>query len=193
LAEARKSFEAAKSADSRFLQADFALARLDIREGRTDQAKQRLTAITQDDPKNVAALLVLANLEEDAGNQAGAAARYRTVLDVDGSNLHALNNLAYTLAASDPVEASKLAQRALELAPDSAAVQDTLGWVYYRSARFTMALPYLQAAVAREGTARREFHLAVCYLKSGNKDLGQKLLQRALQQDPKLPTTEQGW
>ena len=145
---------------------------LDIREGRTDPAKQRLTAITQADPKNVAALLVLANLEENAGNQPGAAARYRAVLDVDGSNLLALNNLAYSLATSDPDEASKLAQRAVELAPDSAAVQDTLGWVYYRRANFTMALPYLQAAVAREGTPRREFHLAVCYLKSGDKELG---------------------
>ena len=42
LAEARKAFEAAKAANPKLLQADFALADLDIRENRTDPAKQRL-------------------------------------------------------------------------------------------------------------------------------------------------------
>jgi hypothetical protein len=55
-----------------------------------------------------------------------------------------------------------------------------------------MALTYLKASVAKEPTPRREFHLAVCYLKSGNKELGEKLL-RLLQQDSKLATKEQGW
>jgi Tfp pilus assembly protein PilF len=94
---------------------------------------------------------------------------------------------------ADPDEASKLAQRAAELAPDNAAVQDTLGWVYYRKGNYTTALPYLKAAVTKEPTPRREFHLAVCYLKSGNKDLGEKLLQKAIREDPKLPAKEQGW
>jgi hypothetical protein len=30
-------------------------------------------------------------------------------------------------------------------------------------------------------------------LKSGNKDLGEKLLQKAIREDPKLPAKEQGW
>jgi Tfp pilus assembly protein PilF len=94
---------------------------------------------------------------------------------------------------ADPDEASKLAQRAVELAPENATVQDTLGWVYYRKRNYTMALTYLKAAVAKEPTPRREFHLAVCYLKIGNKELGEKLLQKTLQQDPKLPTKEQAW
>ena len=67
-ADARKAFEAAKTANPKLLQADFALAELDMRENRPDPAKQRLTAITTADPKNVAALLSLASLEEKAGN-----------------------------------------------------------------------------------------------------------------------------
>ena len=193
VAEARKSFEAAKAANPKLLQAEFALAELDIRENRIDSARQRLTVITATDPKNVAALLSLANLEENAGNQPGAAIRYRAVLEVDASNLFALNNLAYSLVAADPDEASKLAQRAVELAPDNATVQDTLGWVYCRKGNYSMALTCLKTAVAKERTPRREFHLAVCYLKSGNKELGEKLLQKALQQDSKLPTKELVW
>jgi cellulose synthase operon protein C len=193
MTEARKAFEAAKASNPNFLQADFALAEIDLRENRTDPAKQRLTALIQANPKNVPALLRLASLDENTGNQPGAAARYRAVLDVDASNLIALNNLAYYLVAGDPDQALKLAQRAVELAPDNGAVQDTLGWVYYRQGNYTLAERYLKAAVAKEATPSREFHLAVCYLKNGNKGLGEKLLQKALQQDPKLPTTEQGW
>ena len=192
-AEARKTFEAARAADPKFLQADFALAEIDIRENRPEAAKQRLAAITQADPRNIPALLGLASLEENAGNQPGAAIRYRAVLDVDGANVFALNNLAYSLAVADPDEASRFAQRAAELAPDNATVQDTLGWVYCRKANYSTALTYLKAAVAKEPTPRREFHLAVCYLKSGNKELGAQLLQKALQQDPKLATKEPGW
>jgi tetratricopeptide (TPR) repeat protein len=193
MAEARKAFDAAKAANPKLLQADFALADLDIRENRTDPARQRLTAIAEADPKNVTALLRLANLEENAGNRAGAAIRYRAVLEVDASNLFALNNLAYYLVASDPDEAAKLAQRAVEVAPENPTVQDTLGWVYCRKGNYLMALQCLKTAVAKEPTPRREFHLAICYLKSGNKELGQKLLQKALAQDSTLPAKEQGW
>ena len=193
VAEARKSFEAAKAANPKLLQAEFALAELDIRENQIDSARRRLTAITATDPKNVPALLSLANLEEKAGNHPGADMRYRAVLEVDASNLFALNNLAYSLTAANPDEASKLAQRAVELAPDNATVQDTLGWVYCRKGNYSMALTCLKTAVAKEPTPRREFHLAVCYLKSGNRELGEKLMQKALQQDSTLPTKEQGW
>ena len=192
-AEARKSFDAAKAANPKLVQADFALADLDMRENRTDPARQRLTAIAQADPRNVTALLSLASLEENAGNRADAAIRYRAVLEVDASNLFALNNLAYYLVLTDPDEAAKLAQRAAELAPDNPTVQDTLGWVYCRKGNYLMALQCLKTAVAKEPTPRREFHLAICYLKSGNKELGEKLLQKALAQDSTLPTKEQGW
>jgi tetratricopeptide (TPR) repeat protein len=193
LAEARKAFEAAKTANPRFLQAEFSLAEIDIQENRTDLARQRLGSITAVDAKNIPARLRLAGLEENAGNQAGAAIHYRAVLDVDSSNVFALNNLAYALAVTDPDQALSLAQRATELAPANARVQDTLGWVYYRKGLYSISLRYLKEAVAKETSPRREYHLAICHLKSGDKDLGQKLLQNALRQDPKLPLTEHGW
>jgi hypothetical protein len=55
------------------------------------------------------------------------------------------------------------------------------------------AVTYLETAVAKEPTPRRQFHLAMSYLKSGKRDLGQKTLQLALRQDPKLQVTEKGW
>ena len=76
---------------------------------------------------------------------------------------------------------------------DSANVQDTLGWVYYRKGIYNTAVNYLKTAVAKDPTPRRQFHLAMSYIKAGNRDLGQKTLTAALQKDPTLPQTEQGW
>jgi tetratricopeptide (TPR) repeat protein len=191
--EARKAFEAAHTADPKFLAADLALAGVDYQEKRLDDARQRLLGLVAADPKNVSVLMMLGALAGEANDQEEAIRRYRAVLAVDGSNVMALNNLAYTLAASDPDVALKYAQQAAQMAPDSAAVQDTLGWIYYRKAIFSTAASYLETAVAKEPTPRRQFHLAMSYLKSGKRDEGQKILQLALQQDPKLPVTEKGW
>ncbi len=193
LSAARKSFEAALADDPKFLEADLALAGLDRQEMHLDAARQRFTALVAADPRNVRALLSLGSLEGEMDSRDEAIHHYRAVLDIDGSNLFALNNLAYTLAATEPDVALKYAQQAADLAPDNAAVQDTLGWIYYRKATYATAVTYLEAAVKREPTPRRQFHLAMSYLKSGNRDLGQKTLQLAIQQDPKLPETEKGW
>jgi tetratricopeptide (TPR) repeat protein len=191
--EARQALEAALSASTKFFQADLALAEMDRRENRTDRAIERLTGVVTADPRNIPALEMLAGIEENSGDRASAIARYRKVLDIDSSNLLSLNNLAYTLASVDADEALKFAQKAAEIAPDTAAVQDTLGWVYYRKGIYSAAVGYLKKAVAKEPTPRRQFHLAMSYLKSGDQDLGQKMLRTALQQDPNLPKTEQGW
>jgi tetratricopeptide (TPR) repeat protein len=190
---ARKAFEAAHNADPKFPGTELALAGLDYEEKQPDAARQRLLALVSADPKNVRALIMLGTLAGEANDQDEAMRRYKAALAVDGSNVVALNNLAYTLAPSDPDLALKYAQQAVELAPNSATVQDTLGWIYYRKAIFSTAVNYFETAVAKEPTPRRQFHLAMSYLKSGKRDQGEKILQLALQQDPKLTQTEKGW
>jgi tetratricopeptide (TPR) repeat protein len=193
LADARKSFEAAKAADPNFLTAEISMAEIDFKESHFDSARQHLTTVLAADPKNVRALLLLAEIEGNAGNRAEAMARYRAVINIQSNNLFALNNLAYTLALDNPDEALKYARQAGEIAPDNANVQDTLGWIYYRKGIYGTATDYLKTAVARDPTPRRQFHLGMAYLKAGNRDLGQKTVMAALQKDPNLPKTEQGW
>lgn len=193
LAGSQKAFEAAKAADQHFVPADLSLAEIDIREGRNDAARRRLGPVITANPRNVAALLLSARAEEAAGDHASVIARYRAVLNADSSNLIALNNLAYVLAADNPDEALKFAQQAAEKAPDSPFVQDTLGWIYYRKGLYTMAVRYLKNAVDKESTPRRQFHLGMSYLKVGDQLTGQKIVREALQKDPNLAKTEQGW
>ena len=193
LREARKAFEAAKSADPAFLQADLSLADIDRAENHLDAARQHLMRLIAADPKNVRALLILASMEGDEGNRVESIKTYRTVLGIDRKNLVALNNLAYALAVNKSDEALKYALQAREIAPDNAAVEDTLGCVYYRRGNYREAVRYLKAAAAREPTPRRNFHLAMSYLKAGNREIGLTTLHAALLKDPNLAKTEQGW
>ena len=63
----------------------------------------------------------------------------------------AANNLAYIYATrGEQLErAQELAQRAKQTMPDRPDVNDTLGWVYYRRNLPALAIPPLEACVAR--------------------------------------------
>ena len=190
---ARKAFEDSKSADPHFVPADLSLAEMDIRESRNEAARRRLDGIVSTNPANIPALLLSATADEQAGDFPAAIARYRAAVDIDRSNLIALNNLAYLLVPIDPNEALKYAQQAAEIAPADPAVQDTLGWVYYRKGLPSTAVRYLKAAVDQESTPRRQFHLGMSYLKMGDQAAGQKMVRAALSKEPNLAKTEQGW
>jgi predicted Zn-dependent protease len=192
-AAARKAFEAACAADPHFVTAQLAMANIDYRERRFDAARQRLLGLLTADPKDPSLLVMLGTVAGGMGDQEEAVRRYRAAVAVDGANVAALNDLAYTLATSDPDAALKYAQTAAELAPDDPSVNDTLGSIYYQKAIYPKAIRYLETAVAKDPTPRREYHLGMSYLRSGQNDQGAKILELALQQDPKLPTTEKGW
>ncbi len=193
LPAARQAFEAALAIDPKNMDSNIALADLDAQEKHPDAVRQRLQPLLAANPGNIRILNRLAGTAIDSGDNEEAMRQYRSVLAIDGSNLMALNNLAYLLAMTQPDEALKFAQHAAELAPDNASIADTLGWVYYRKSVYGMAATYLETAVKRESTPKREFHLAMCYLKTGRRDLSAKYMQLALKGDPNLPATEKGW
>ena len=141
-------------------------------------------------PGSIPGRLLLAELETTEGRTAAAIEQYRKVLALDDKNAMALNGLAYQLADSgQPDEAIKYAQKAKEVAPDSPAVDDTLGWTYFRKGMYAMAVTHLESATAKEGTARRKYHLAMAYVKAGDPKRGRQTFEAALKMDPNLPET----
>ncbi|MBZ5582678.1 MAG: tetratricopeptide repeat protein [Acidobacteriia bacterium] len=185
---ARKAFESARAANPALVTADIALAELDAYEGKAEDAKRELSAVVASHPENLPGRLFLAQLESSAGNPAAAIGHYRKALELDGKNAATLNNLAYLLAENNQAdEALKYAQLAKELAPDSAPVDDTLGWTYYRKGLYTMAVTHIESAVAKEATARRRYHLAMAYFKAGDPKRGRLALEAATKTDPALP------
>jgi tetratricopeptide (TPR) repeat protein len=139
LTGAARQFEAALRADPRFSAAELALAEIEYRQQRTDAARSRLQKVAAREPGNTRVLLALAAIDKNTGNHEQAILHYRAALASDGNNLVALNNLAIELTRSSPDEALGLAQRALEQAPENPAVQDTLGWIYYRKGIYQTA------------------------------------------------------
>ena len=102
-------------------------------------------------PEMPAVHVQLASLHEQAGEEAKAVEGYRRVIALQPRNVIALNNLAYRLAMDDGNldEALELAQRARTLAPDSAGVADTLGWVYHLRGDGAEAVKLLREAAKR--------------------------------------------
>jgi Tfp pilus assembly protein PilF len=190
-AGARQAYEAANAAKPGLLFVDLALAEIDTNEGKVDEARKRLTTAVSSHPRNVPSGLFFAQLEVKEGKTAAAIEQYRKVLAVDDKNTFALNGLAYLLAENgQPDEAIKYAQKAKEVAPDNAAVDDTLGWTYFRKGLYTLAVTHLESANAKEGTALRKYHLAMAYLKAGDPKRGRQTFEAALKMDPKLPEAQ---
>jgi tetratricopeptide (TPR) repeat protein len=191
--EAKRAFEAGEAIDPKSASAKLLLAQIEFSENRLDTARQRVNAIIALEPRNASVLTMSGDIELKAGDRNAAIAKYRVAVAIDGSNVGALNNLAYLVAMDNPDDALRFAQQAMAIAPDNAAVQDTLGWVYYRKAIYQVAIRYLKAAVTKEPTARRQFHLGMAYLRAGDQELGRQTIVAALKLDPNLAKTEQGW
>jgi tetratricopeptide (TPR) repeat protein len=187
-AGARRALAASLEATPGLTAAEFSLARLDSAEGKLDDARKRLTALSTSHRAEIPARTLLAGIEERSGNRAAAIDHLRKVLDLDPNNLVALNDLAYLLSdnAKQTDEALKYAQHAKELAPDSLDVADTLGWVLYRKGLYQESLRYLETAAGKQATSVRKYHLAMAYFKLGRQKLGQQTLDAAIHMNPGL-------
>ncbi len=187
---AREAYRAATALDPKYLEADFAIVGMDVADKQMDTARKTLSSMLEKSQGNPKILLLLGSLETDP---TVAMSRYRAVLETEPKNAVALNNLAYLMANTDPDGALPYAQQAVEIAPDSAMIQDTIGWIYYRKGAYGTAVRYLETAVSKEPNPRRQFHLALTYIKHGNERQGRALLATALAKDPQLTKSEVGW
>jgi predicted Zn-dependent protease len=183
---ARQAFAEAMAANPNYVAPALMLSEMDLSDGSLDRARRTLKEVLSHHPDNIRATFLLGLVEDKSGNHIGAAQYYRAVLERDSSNQDALNNLAYVLAADHPDEALQYAQQALEKAPENPALQDTIGWVYYRKGIYPTALNYLKLAVGKEATAVRRYHLALAYAKVGERSEAQKNLAAALKLDPNV-------
>jgi len=145
-------------------------------------------------PRAVGLMVSLAQLEEQAGDDDAAIARYRYILEVQPTNVVALNNLAFALAVrhNAAAEALSLATRAAGLAPRSATVLDTLGWVEHLLGNHAAAARLFEQAVQLEpGQAEIRLHAAIVYQADGKSDRAAAELKEALRLDPALETRDE--
>jgi len=187
--EARTAFQAARQADPKMAAPALRLAQLDVMEGNPDSGRRILQGLLASGSEPLAARLLLGSLETRAGNYQAAIGHYRKALEINPRSVMALNDLAYLLVEHDNQvdEGLRLAQRAKELAPDNAAVDDTIGWAFYRKGLYGSALPHLErAAAGANASALHHYHLAMTHLKSGELAKARTALERARRLDPRL-------
>lgn len=190
---ARAAYRKALEVDSSYAPAAIALARLDMLEGRWDEARKDIQAVLARNKRHVEALLALGMIEDGAGRNEAAIDAYREVLKVQPDHAIAKNNLAVRLSEipNSRSEALMLAWEVKQALPKNPEFDDTLGLIYLRMNQHNEAIKHLEAAAARMKGARTRYYLAMAYFGAGQPDLGQKTLAAALAIDPNLPEAKQ--
>ncbi|MEL7088232.1 MAG: tetratricopeptide repeat protein, partial [Planctomycetota bacterium] len=153
-----------------------------------DAASSRLSTLRNTlPPSNVQAVVQTERMDAlvklKTEDYAGARDAYERLLAADPDNLEVLNNLAYILAKNleDPRAALPLAKRAAELAPDNAAVLDTLGWTYYQVNQVREARRTLEDSVRIEALPVNTQHLARIYTDDGDTSRARRLLEQSVE------------
>lgn len=165
-----------------------ALVRAESRLARADAAgaRQALEEATASDPAFRQAQVALAEQYQRSGEPLRAAERYRIVLNQNPKDVVVLNNLAYVLGVDlkQPGEAFLYAERAFTLAPTSAEVLDTYGWIQFLLGRPREAMEVLARAVRlAPDQSMLRLHAAVAYEANGLVDAARRELDEAIRLD----------
>ena len=173
--------------DPNRLEAYANLGQVYMKQNRLPDALREFDTVVSKRPESIPARTMGAMLAHAMNQRADAKERYRKTLEVDSSAVVAANNLAWMYAEDNENLdlALQIAQAAKAKAPDSAAVNDTLGWVYYRKGLASLAIDPLKVSVEREPrNASYHYHLGVASAAAGNTALARESLQKALSLQP---------
>lgn len=136
-------------------------------------------------PKDVSIRLFDADMALRAKDYVRAAQSYRTVLEAQPNDALLLNNLAWALWQQKDPQAVGYAQKASTLAPNNAAISDTLGWMLVEQGQTKRGLELLERAGAAAPEQRDiVLHLAKAQLKDGRKDAARTTLQGLMKTAP---------
>jgi tetratricopeptide (TPR) repeat protein len=114
----------------------------------------------------------------------------RHLIQIDPTNPNAYNALGYSLADRNQQidEATKLVQKAVELAPNDAFIQDSLGWVKYRAGDKQDAVTVLRHAYEMQPNAEIGAHLGEVLWSLGQQDEARQAWRAALKVEPSNQT-----
>lgn len=162
-----------------------------MKAGNVTEAASRMQAWLKDHPDDIRALLYLAAESLREGRNKLAIEQYEAVLKKRPDSVIALNNLAHLYQQEKDPRAVSTAERAQKLAPDSAIVADTLGWILVEQGKTKRSVELLQKAAARAPEVPEiRYHLAVAFAKSGDKASARKELENLLRGDQKFAQRE---
>lgn len=125
-----------------------------------------------DPVQRAAYLLLYASALDKSGNWDEARRQLAQARELNPKNPNILNYLGYSLLerGEDLEQAFSYVKQAYLLAPDSAAITDSLGWGYYLTGEYRRAIFYLERAVQKSGSdpAINE-HMGDAYWQAGRR------------------------
>ncbi len=130
----------------------------------------------------------LATVFQQQNNLIEAEKHYKTILASDPENALVLNNLAWLYLQKNNPEALALAERAYQLASDSASVADTYGSVLVKQGHLKRGISVLEKATElAPGAYDIQYHLAEAYSSNGKPQQAIKILQRIIETEQDFP------
>lgn len=149
--------------------------------GKGKEADSRMNQWFREHPADVALHMYLADTYLAQKQNKAAIEQYQFVLRQEPQNVGALNNLAWAYQQEKDPHALETAEKAYQLAADSPAVLDTLGWLLVEQGNTTRGLPLLQkASTSAPGALDIRYHLVLGLLKSGDKSKARTELDQLL-------------
>lgn len=139
------------------------------------------------------AQFLLGSVYERQKKYGQAEEQFKKVLAVDPLNSAAFNYLGYMLADRGVQldQSVEYIKKALQIQPNNGAYLDSLGWAYFKMARYDLALaPMEKAAKLLAGDPTVLAHLGHLYLKMGRKEQAAQEWKQALKEWPNSPNSD---
>ena len=175
-ASARKHFEEALVQDPTYFAAAANLANLDLRDKKVDDAKKRYTRLLEKDPKNVRALLTLAQITQATGGDRKQVLEWlNKARDADkGSVAAAMAIASFYMTNNEPKEAIPALQEAITASPENIQLLDALGTAYLKAGDDAQAISTFEKIL------RTKPDSAPLHLRMGEFYLGRNDYDRAM-------------
>ena len=164
-----------------------ALAEIYAREKRFDEAIKEYEGVIAKNPKYLAGYMAVGTIYDQKGDGQKAETYYRKALEIKKNFGPAANNLAWNIAdrGGNIDEALTYAQIAKEQLPDSSAVMDTLGYIYFMKGTYLNAIVEFQDSLARDpGNPVINHHMGLAQYKNNDKAKAKDYFEKALELDP---------
>jgi putative PEP-CTERM system TPR-repeat lipoprotein len=157
------------------------LAGMAMKDGKPAQAGKLLKDWVNAHPDDLAAQVEMANFSLQQKDYSDAKTRFEAALKSRPNDPLILNNLAYIYQRDGDARALDFAQKAHDAAPQSPAIDDTLGWIMLQKDDTANGLKYLeQAHSGAPDDLDISYHLAVALDKTGKKPEATDLLKKAI-------------
>jgi putative PEP-CTERM system TPR-repeat lipoprotein len=160
--------------------------------GKGREATPRLLQWLNEHPDDSSTRMYLAEFYLTDRQAKSAIEQYQAILRQHPKYVPALNNLATAYHQEKNPLALEYAEKAYQLAPDSPAILDTLGWILVEQGNTERGLPLLKKAVSlvpEVGEIR--YHLAFGLVKSGDKPKARKELEQLLGTGKNFPAIDE--